>query len=74
MSRNDQLKYWLGLVNIGLDQLISVRIGWCWFGLVNIDLDQLILVCYPSILVDISLDGLNVKSIAGIDIAGFNPG
>ena len=23
----DQLKYWLGLVNIGLDWLISVRIG-----------------------------------------------
>ena len=40
----DQLKYWLGSVNIGLDQLILARIGYCWFELVNIALDWLILV------------------------------
>ena len=39
----NQLKYWLGSVNIGLDQLILVRIGYCWFELVNIALDWLIL-------------------------------
>ena len=32
----DQLKYWLGLINIGLDRLISVGIDEYWFGLINI--------------------------------------
>ena len=40
----DKLNYRLGSVNIGLDQLISVWIGY-----------------YQSRLVNISLDGLNVK-------------
>ena len=33
-----KLKYWLGSVNVGLDWLMSVKIG------VNIGLDRLILV------------------------------
>ena len=54
MSNYDQVKYRLGLVNIGLDRLESVNIG----------LDRLILVWigyYWSRLVNISLNGLNVK-------------
>ena len=47
----DQLKYRLGSVNIGLDRLISVRIGQYHLGLVNIGLDWLISV-------DIGLDRL----------------
>ena len=47
----DQLKYRLGLVNIGLDCLISVRIGEYRFGTVNIGLDWLTTV-------NISLDQL----------------
>ena len=37
----DQLKHWLGSINISLDGLILVRIGYYWLGLVNIDLDGL---------------------------------
>ena len=40
--RSDQLKYQFGLVNIGLDWLISVWIGQYQFGLVVIGLDWLI--------------------------------
>ena len=64
MSNQDQVKHWLGSVNIGLDQLISVWISLYWFRLVNIGLDRLILVWisyYRSRSVNISLDGLNVK-------------
>ena len=39
-----QLKYQLGSVNIGLDRLISVRIGKYRFTLLNIGLDWLRLV------------------------------
>ena len=35
----DQLNYWFGSVNIGVDWLISVRIGYSWERLVNIGLD-----------------------------------
>ena len=48
MTGLDQLKYQLGLVSIGLDQLISVWVSYYWsiywFGLVIICLDWLILV------------------------------
>ena len=44
MSNLDQLKYWLGLVNVSLGWLMTVWIS-----------------CYQSRLVNISLDGLNVK-------------
>ena len=36
MSGLDQLKYWLGLVNIGLDWLMSVWFGYYRSRLVNI--------------------------------------
>ena len=57
MSYQDQLKYLFGSVNISLGQLGSINIG----------LDRLILVWiryYRSRSVNISLDGLNAKSIA----------
>ena len=41
MSNQDQLKYWLELVNIDLDQLISVWMSYYWSRLVNINLDGL---------------------------------
>ena len=41
MSGLDQLKYWLGFVNIGLDRLISVWIGYYQSRSVNISLDRL---------------------------------
>ena len=44
MSYQDQSQYQLGLVNVGLDRLILVRIGLYLFGPINIGLDWLILV------------------------------
>ena len=64
MSNYDQVKYRLGLVNIGLDRLESVNIGLDRLGSINIGLDRLILVWigyYRSRSVNISLDGLNVR-------------
>ena len=41
MSGLDQFKYRLGSVSIGLNQLISVGIGYYWLRSVNIGLDGL---------------------------------
>ena len=54
MTGLDQLKCWLGLVNIGLDQLILVWIGYYWSRSVNIGLDGLNVKKYWLISVRIS--------------------
>ena len=41
MTGLDQLKYWLGPINIGLDWLILVWIGYYQSRLINIGLDGL---------------------------------
>ena len=53
MSNKDQVKYQLGSVNIGLDWLILVWIGYYQPRLVNISLDGLNVKNYRLILVRI---------------------
>ena len=53
MSNKDQVKYRLGSVNIGLDCLILVWIGYYRSRLVNVSLDGLNVTRYWLILVRI---------------------
>ena len=53
MSGLDQLKYWLGLINIRLDQIILVWISYYRSRSVNISLDGLNIKKYRLILVRI---------------------